>query len=173
MKLGMGVLAGSMMPMDAIAAMLKQMEPKRILSFYNIHTGERIEVCYSDAGGYRTDALIQIDHVLRDYRTGEVNTIDTDLLDLLYAVKCRMQPNTPFSVISGYRSPVTNERLRRSTSGVAKKSFHTKGQAIDIRLPGYSTAQLRKLAVKMKAGGVGYYPRSDFVHIDIGPVRTW
>lgn len=173
LKMGLGVLAGSMLPLNAMAAVLKQVEPNRMLSFYNIHTQEQTEVCYFDATGYRADALIQIDHVLRDYRTGEVNPIDTELLDLLYAVKCRVHPQTPFSVISGYRSPVTNERLRRSTNGVAKKSFHTKGKAIDIRLPGYSTGQLRKLCIGMKAGGVGYYPKSDFIHLDVGPVRTW
>lgn len=173
LKAGLGVLAGSIFPLNAMASVFTKPQPNRILALYNIHTQEQLEICYFDHTGYRADALVRIDHILRDYRTGEVTPIDTGLLDLLYAVKCRVKPDVPFSVISGYRSPVTNERLRRATSGVAKKSFHTKGKAIDIRLPGYDTARLRDLCVNLQAGGVGYYPKSDFVHMDIGPVRTW
>lgn len=173
LKIGLGILAGSALPLDALAAALKRIDAPRALAFYNIHTDERIELCYFDQGAYCPQALEQINYILRDFRTGEVTPIDTDLLDLLYAVKCRIHPRDSFSVISGYRSPETNEKLRRHTRGVAKKSFHTRGKAIDIRIPGYDTARLRNLCVRIKAGGVGYYPKSDFVHLDVGPVRAW
>ncbi|MDA8138244.1 MAG: YcbK family protein [Desulfobacteraceae bacterium] len=173
LKAGLGFLAGSLLPVKALAAMISPLEVRRTLALYNIHTEEHLDVCYFDQDGYRFDALTQIDHFLRDYRTGEVNTIDVDLIDLLYTVQCHIRPSAPFSIISGYRSRETNERLRRSTAGVAKDSFHTKGKAIDIRLPGYNTTSLRDLCVDLQAGGVGYYRKSNFVHIDIGPVRTW
>lgn len=173
LKLGLGALVGSMLPLEALATTLKGFDARRSLSFYNTHTNEQLEVCYFDQGSYCPDSLAQINHILRDHRTATIKSIDPDLLDLLFALKCRIRPRDPFHVISGYRSPETNERLRHHTSGVAQKSFHTKGKAIDIRLPGYNTSQLRNLCVKMNAGGVGYYSQSDFVHIDIGPVRTW
>jgi uncharacterized protein YcbK (DUF882 family) len=173
LKAGLGFLAGSLLPAKAFAAMISPMQMRRTLAFYNVHTQEQIEVCYFDQDGYRFEALTQIDHILRDHRTGKINPIDTSLIDLLYTVQCQIRPLSPFSIISGYRSPETNERLRRASSGVAKRSLHTKGQAIDIRLPGYQTAKLRDLCVTLQSGGVGYYPKSDFVHLDIGPVRTW
>ncbi len=172
-KMGLGAFVGTMLPWAAMAKPLKGFDARRSLSFYNTHTDEKCEVCYFDEVGYRPEALNRINHILRDHRTDTIKEIDPNLLDLLFTLKCRISPRDPFHVISGYRSPQTNERLRRHSSGVAQKSFHTKGQAIDIRLPGYNTAQLRNLCVKMNAGGVGYYSQSDFVHIDIGPVRTW
>lgn len=173
LKLGLGAFVGAMLPWEAVASTLKGFDTRRSLSFYNTHTDERLEVCYFDGTGYRPQALDQINHILRDHRTDSTKEIDTNLLDLLFTLKCRISPRDPFHVISGYRSPQSNEFLRRHSSGVAEKSFHTKGKAIDIRLPGYNTAQLRNLCIKMNAGGVGYYSRSDFVHIDVGPVRTW
>lgn len=171
--MGMGALALSVVPMNALAAALKGFDARRTLAFYNTHTDESLQVCYFEQGAYREDGLVEIARILRDHRTDTVKPIDTALLDLLFAVKCRIRPRGPFHVISGYRSQSTNEMLRRNTSGVAKKSYHTKGQAVDIRLPGYNTSGLRNLCVKMNAGGVGYYSRSDFVHLDIGPIRTW
>jgi uncharacterized protein YcbK (DUF882 family) len=117
--------------------------------------------------------LNQINHVLRDHRTDDIYPIHTDLLDLLYSIKRYMPRPEYFNVISGYRSPKTNERLRHNTKGVAKRSYHMRGKAIDIRVPGFDTRQLRKLCVKLRRGGVGYYRDSDFVHVDIGPVRMW
>jgi uncharacterized protein YcbK (DUF882 family) len=173
LKITMGVVVGCALPFDALAATLKGFDARRTLAFYNIHTNEQLKVCYFEQGRYHPESLEQINHILRDYRTGTIKPIDTDLLDLLFSVKCRIRPRTPFSVISGYRTPATNAMLRRSSTGVAKASFHIKGQAIDIRLPGYDTAALRNLCVKLRSGGVGYYSRSDFVHLDVGPVRTW
>lgn len=172
-QIGLGALAGSVLPLKAIAGTLDLIDAPRDLALYNIHTNEKIEVCYHARGDYRPKALNEINHILRDHRSDTISPIDTELLDLLYAIKCRVHQKGPFEVISGYRSPATNEMLRRNTDGVAKTSFHTKGQAIDIRLPGYSTKRLRNLCVQMKYGGVGYYPKSDFVHLDTGPVRSW
>ena len=173
LKIGLGVAAGSLLPMPALAAVLKRLDPQRKLTFYNIHTNESLSVCYYDQGVYRPQSLTRIDHILRDYRTGDVVPIDPELLDVLFALKCRIRSTVPFTVISGYRSPATNAMLRRTTRGVARSSFHTKGRAIDIRLPGYNTRHLRDLCVKLQAGGVGYYPKHDFVHLDTGRVRTW
>lgn len=166
------VVAGAM-PLPAIAGVFREADTPRTLAFYNTHTHEKLNVCYYQPGGYDPGGLARIDYILRDHRTNTIKPIDTDLLDLLFAVKCRVRPQGPFHVISGYRSPATNEMLRRITSGVVKQSFHLKGQAIDIRLPGYDTAAIRDLCIGLGAGGVGYYARSDFVHLDVGPVRTW
>lgn len=172
-QIGLGTLAGSMLPLKAVAAVVARPDAARILSFYNTHTGEQLEVCYHTGKEYRPDALKRIDYILRDHRCGTVAPIDTGLLDLLYKVRCETGSDEPFQVISGYRSPATNEMLRRNTSGVAKRSYHTKGMAIDIRLAGHDTKRLRDLCIRLKSGGVGYYARSNFVHIDTGPVRRW
>jgi uncharacterized protein YcbK (DUF882 family) len=162
-----------MLPLPALAATLKSVHTRRTLGFFNTHTHETLKVCYFDGDGYRPEALNKINFILRDYRADEILPIDPLLLDQLFALKSRIHPRTPFHVISGYRSPATNAMLRRTTTGVARTSFHTRGRAIDIRLPGYSTRRLRNLSIKLKAGGVGYYPKSDFVHLDTGQVRSW
>ncbi len=172
-RMGLGALAGSMLPLKAIAGISTHLDADRTLEFYNTHTQEQLEVCYCTGNAYCPDALAKINHILRDHRCGTVAPIDTHLLDLLYDVRNETETTEPFQIISGYRSRATNEMLRRNTSGVAKTSYHTKGQAIDIRIAGYSTKRLRDLCVKMRSGGVGYYARSNFVHLDIGPVRRW
>jgi uncharacterized protein YcbK (DUF882 family) len=173
LKLSLGAIAGSLIPLPVLAAPLIQPETPRSLSFNNIHTGEKLRVCYFDQSRYQPDALCQINTILRDYRTNEMMDIDVNLLDLLYKIQKRTQSTSPFHVISGYRSPKTNDMLRRCTSGVAKSSLHTKGRAIDIRLPQYNTRRLRDVCASLYAGGVGYYAKSDFVHVDTGRVRTW
>lgn len=145
----------------------------RRLAFYNLHTGEQVRTTYWANGEWNPDALQEIDMVLRDFRTGDVTTIDRSLLNLLYRLSHTMDTRQPFHVISGYRSPKTNAMLAAQSSGVAKHSLHTKGMAIDIRIPGIDLADLRKAALSLKAGGVGYYPKSDFVHVDTGRVRFW
>ena len=110
---------------------------------------------------------------MRDHRSGEVKAIDTQLLELLHALALKTSPQAPFHVISGYRSPATNKKLRKKSTGVASRSLHMQGKAIDIRIPGFKTRKLRNVALKLKAGGVGYYAKSDFVHVDIGRVRYW
>lgn len=145
----------------------------RRLAFYNLHTGERVRTTYWVDGEWNVDGLREIDTVLRDFRTGDVTTIDRRLLDVLYRLSRTMETRQPFHVISGYRSPKTNARLAEQGGGVAKRSLHMQGMAIDIRVPGVELADLRRAALSLKAGGVGYYPKSDFVHVDTGRIRFW
>lgn len=146
--------------------------PRR-LAFHHTHTGETLDVEYSEAGRYIPDALLTIDHLLRDFRSGEVHPIDPALLDILYALRQQAQSTAPFEIISAFRSPDTNAMLARNGSGVATQSLHLSGRAIDIRLPGIKTADLRDAGMRLRAGGVGYYPDSDFIHVDTGRVRYW
>jgi len=147
----------------------------KAVSFDNLHTGEKLNVEYWADGSYLPQALAQVNHVLRDFRSGEVHPIAPQLLDLLTAMRGRLETAEPFSVISGYRSPATNAMLRseHEHSGVATKSLHMVGMAIDIRVPGRSLDALHRIALAEQAGGVGYYPQSDFVHVDVGRVRRW
>ena len=145
----------------------------RVLRFDHLHTGERLTIEYFSEGAYLPDALASINHVLRDFRTSEVHAIDTGLLDLLHGLTDLVESMRPFQVISGYRSPATNGMLRHQSEGVAAGSLHMKGQAIDIRLAGVPLIQLRNAALSLRLGGVGFYPASDFVHVDTGRVRTW
>ena len=147
--------------------------PSRELRFNHLHTGERLSVEYLQAGRYQPDALAAINHVLRDFRTGDEHTIDPALLDVLFDVRRRVGSGRPFDVISGYRSPFTNAALRRRSEGVAARSLHMTGKAIDIRLTDVPLASVRGSALAMRAGGVGYYPASNFVHLDTGRVRAW
>jgi len=159
-------------PLRSHAMPRRQPEPLR-LAFLNTHTGERLDVVYAEQGRYQDDALAAIDRLLRDHRTGEVASIDRTLLDALARLRASLETEQPFHVISGYRSPATNARLAAASSGVARRSLHLEGRAIDIRLPGRSLEQVRRAAVSLQAGGVGYYRSSDFVHLDTGRVRTW
>jgi uncharacterized protein YcbK (DUF882 family) len=147
----------------------------RSLSFNNIHTGERLAVDYWVDGAYQPDALSEVNHVLRDFRTGDVHVIEPRLLDLLTRIRARLETNKPVQVISGYRSPLTNAMLRdrHAHSGVASKSLHMQGMAIDIRLADCDLQTLHRVALAERSGGVGYYPESDFVHVDVGRVRHW
>jgi uncharacterized protein YcbK (DUF882 family) len=146
--------------------------PKRI-ALRNLHTPEQLDVEYSRDGAYLPEALDAIEGLLRDYRTGERHAIDPHLMDYLYDVAAHAGVAPVFRVISGYRSPQTNERLRESGHGVAQRSLHMQGRAIDVRLAGVDCADLSARALDLKRGGVGYYRSSDFVHLDTGPFRTW
>jgi uncharacterized protein YcbK (DUF882 family) len=146
---------------------------ERSLAFYNTHTEERLKVVYWMQGSYVSESLTEIDHILRDHRTDQIKSIDKELLDLLFALRTELNTNQPFHIISGYRSPQTNAFLHRNSSGVVENSLHLVGKAIDIRTPGRSLSVLRNAAVALKGGGVGYYPKSDFVHVDVGRVRYW
>lgn len=173
LKLGVAVTGTLISPISALAAFDSRSKPFKNLAFYNTHTHERLHVCYYRNGKYDPAALKKINYNLRDHRTGEIKAIDTRLLELLHAISIKTRLQKPFHVISGYRSPITNRKLRKLSKGVASTSLHMQGKAIDIRIPGFNTRHLRKVAVKMKGGGVGYYPNSDFVHVDIGRVRYW
>ncbi len=144
------------------------------LSLYNLHTGERVEATYWAEGRYVEEELARLAYLLRDYRTGETHPIDPRLFDLLHRLGHHCADGRrEFHIISGYRSPQTNAMLRRRTRGVAKRSLHMQGRAIDIRLPGTDLAALHRAALALRGGGVGYYPASGFIHVDTGRVRHW
>ena len=146
---------------------------ERLLRFENTHTGETVSTVYWADGGYLDDGLYEINGVLRDHRTDETHPIDTALLDMLFLLQSRTDSRQAYQVISGYRSPATNQALSKKSSGVAKRSYHMQGKAIDIRLPGCDLKNLQQAALDLKAGGVGYYPGSGFIHVDVGPTRRW
>ena len=145
----------------------------RALSFTHLHTGERLEAEYFAGGAYLPDAVSAITHLLRDFRTDEVHAIDRNLLDLLHGLSTITGTRRPYQVISGYRSPATNRMLRQHSEGVAAHSLNMEGQAIDVRLADVPLGHLREAALSIRGGGVGYYPASNFVHVDTGRVRTW
>ena len=147
--------------------------PNRTLAFYNTHTQEQLQTIYWSQGEYIPSALADIDYLLRDHRANELTDMDLNLLNLLYAIRQKLDTTEPFHVISGYRSSQTNALLRRRSQGVAKNSLHMQGKAIDIRVPDYSSKTLWEVAISLRGGGVGYYARADFVHIDLGRVRSW
>ncbi len=173
LKAGLLAVSGCIFPSPAFGALEKQPPADRSLSLYNLHTGENLETVYWSRGRYISEALVDINFILRDHRTGEIESIDKRLLDLLYTIGKRLGTQNPFKIISGYRSPSTNSLLRKRSSGVAKGSLHQQGKAVDIRLPGCELSSLRNAAIALKGGGVGYYPHSNFVHVDVGRVRYW
>ena len=150
-----------------------QSETERSLSFYNTHTHERLTVIYKKDAAYVQEALGKINTILRDHRTGDIHPIDPKLIDFLYDLLSEVDNHGEVHIISGYRSPVTNKKLRGRSKGVAAGSLHMQGKALDFHLPGTDTAVLRDTARAMKRGGVGYYKKLDFVQIDTGRVRTW
>jgi uncharacterized protein YcbK (DUF882 family) len=160
---------------EAFGSVLKgaTTEPERKLSFYNLHTGESLNTTYWADGQYQASELTAINHILRDHRTGDVTHMDTKLLELLNVLHSKIGSKQAFQVISGYRSPKTNAALRRKSNGVAKKSMHLQGKAIDIRLPDCQLSDLHKAALSCRKGGVGYYQKSNFIHVDTGRVRHW
>jgi uncharacterized protein YcbK (DUF882 family) len=144
------------------------------LLLYNTHTGERINVVYRQGERYIPSALAQLDYFLRDHRTGEVRRFDPRLYDILSDLTVSVgHPGAEIDIVCGYRTPSTNEFLRARTAGVAKNSLHIQAQAIDLRVPGTNTLALRRAALALARGGVGYYPHSDFIHVDTGRVRQW
>jgi uncharacterized protein YcbK (DUF882 family) len=147
-------------------------ELPRTLSFYNLHTGERLTTVYWEKGEYVPSALDEVNYILRDFRQNEIKPIDPTLLDLLVALRDRLQSEANYEVISGYRSPLTNAMLHSRSEGVAAHSLHMEGRAIDIRLPGRPLVLVRVAALSLQRGGVGYYP-DRFVHVDTGRVRRW
>jgi len=149
------------------------MGSSRTLAFRHTHTGESLSIAFAHGERYVAEALARVNWLLRDFRNGAVQPIDPQLLDQLHAVARLTGSSAPFEVISGYRSPATNEALHRKSRGVATKSLHLEGRAIDVRLPDVPLADLRDAALSLKAGGVGYYAESRFVHLDTGRVRSW
>jgi uncharacterized protein YcbK (DUF882 family) len=145
----------------------------RELSFYNVHTNERLKTVYFENGEYVPGALLEVNYFFRDFRANEVKPIDPRLLDLLHRIHFALDSSQPFNLISGYRSAATNAWLASQSEGVARHSLHMYGMASDINVQGRSLVLLQGVALAMRGGGVGYYPRSDFVHVDTGRVRRW
>lgn len=148
---------------------------ERILRFNHLHTGEKLQCCYWYRGEYLEEPMAEINMLLRDFRTGDIETIDPALMDTLWRLQQAVGGNQSYEIISGYRSPATNAMLRggSASSGVAKKSLHMQGRAIDVRLPGKDLSVLQQAALKMHNGGVGYYSKSNFLHLDTGRKRHW
>lgn len=167
------VAASTLTPTDAFA-LPHPVGVHRQLAFLNQHTGERLTAEYWVKGHYLPDALRAINKLFRDHRTGAVHRIDPRLLDTVFALRKRIGGHGPFHVVSGYRSPETNNALIESDHyGVARHSYHIKGMAVDLFMPGQSLGHLHKAALSLRAGGVGYYPDNGFIHVDVGPVRRW
>lgn len=166
-------LAGGLCLAATPGATLARGDRRRRLTLYNAHTGEDLDLVYWQNGYYRPEALAQLNHVLRDFRTGDVHPIDRGLLDALARLDGELGFGDPWRVISGYRSPRTNAKLRARSSGVARRSLHMRGMAVDFSAPGVGLADLREAARGLRVGGVGYYPRSGFIHMDTGRVRYW
>lgn len=170
--LGLGG-AAALMPLAAHPAHASMGTPRDI-ALSHLHTRERIATVYAIGDRFIPTALHALDHFLRDHHSGEVGRMDPQLFELLQRVRRELASAAAFEVISGYRSPATNERLRTTGGGgVATRSLHLEGRAIDVRLPGVPLSDLRDAAIGLKAGGVGYYPRENFVHLDTGRVRRW
>lgn len=146
---------------------------ERQLSLYHTHTHETLTVTYARGGEYVDEALVEVNDFLADFRTGDATAIDPELLELIYDLRQAVGSDGTYHVISAYRSPKTNEMLRSNGGGVAKNSQHLLGKAIDVRLTDVDTKTLRDAAIALERGGVGYYGRSDFVHVDTGRVRRW
>ena len=146
---------------------------KRSLDLHNALTGENIKLEYWVEGEFVPDALQALNRFLRDPHNGKITEIDPKLFHFIHDIARKLEAKDTINIMSGYRSPATNDRLRRRNSAAAKGSFHVKGKAVDIRIPGHSTKSVRRVALDLNQGGVGYYPRSRYVHIDTGPVRNW
>ena len=157
----------------ALAVAAERPASVRRMSLINAHTGEKFVGEYWSDGKYLPDAFSTIKSVMRDHRTNEIFPIDPRLMDVLYVSQNKVKNFTPFRVFSGYRSASTNARLRRISRGVARGSLHMQGQAIDINQPGTRLSRLKRSVTRLKAGGVGFYPSSDFIHVDTGRTRCW
>lgn len=160
-------LASTFWPVEALAA------PVRSLAFVNTNTDESLKVDYWVQGSYIPESMTRIAYILRDHRNDKQRVMAPQLMDLLWAMRLRMASSSPFHVISAYRSPETNALMRKKSSGIGENSLHLTGQAIDLKVPGRDLKFVRNAALSLKMGGVGYYPGSGFVHLDIGKVRHW
>lgn len=176
LKAGLFASAMLMLPWQALARVGKSFAdiPERSVNLYNVNTGEFLSrFVYWQDGNYIKEALDDINYILRDHRTDLVHPFDPQVIDQVFMLTQQLDPHRPFEVLSAFRSAETNQELRRKSRRVARHSLHIEARALDLRLPGVPTAQLRKAAVSLEQGGVGYYPQRGFVHIDSGPIRRW
>ena len=167
------ITGASLSPESAWAKRTAPHVAEKKIDLYNYHTGERVKTVYWEQGEYVPEAIHEINHVLRDRRTDEEIGMDPHLLDFLFDITRKVDARHALHVVSGYRSPKTNARLRKHHKGVAKNSQHMYGKAADFFIPGRKLSTVRRAALSMRIGGVGYYPRSNFVHVDTGRVRSW
>jgi len=174
-SLALGTAAVGFSPLASFAAeqISENLPSNRELKLTNTHTKEKLQLTYHANGTYVEDSLTKLNFFLRDHRQNEATLMDPRLFDQLWQIQQQLNSNVEFDIISAYRSPLTNAMLRKKGHGVARRSYHIRGQALDIRIAGVKTSILRKQALKLEQGGVGYYPGSRFVHIDTGPVRSW
>ncbi len=174
LKLGFVALLGATVPLlPSKSSYAASNHASWRVAFRHNHTGDSFSGVYRVGDKYLPEAFERLNYVLRDFRTGEVFPMDPRIVDVISIIQRKTGSNEPLEVLSGYRSPKTNAMLRNASTGVARNSFHMYGQAMDMRMPGYSTRKLRNVAVNLKVGGVGYYTKSNFVHIDTGKVRSW
>lgn len=172
MQIGLAATAG--LTLQPSLALARPLTPRmKELAFYNLHTDEKLRVTYWKNGQFSRSAMAEINHILRDFRTGDVYPMSANLIDFLHDLQGKLKTDSVIEIISGYRSPKTNATLVNNSDGVARRSYHMQGLATDIRMRGVSLRQVQTAALFMKRGGVGFYPRSDFVHVDVGPVRRW
>jgi uncharacterized protein YcbK (DUF882 family) len=169
---GAGFAAGLGLPSRAFAEEGQAAAP-RALAIHNLNTGEKLEALYFDKGAYVPDALAAVNKLMRDRRTGAVHPIDPKLLDLLVVLRGQVEASACYELICGYRSPATNASMHAKSRQVAKNSLHPMGMAADIRIAGLDVRHLHNAALALRGGGVGLYPVSNFVHLDVGPVRHW
>ncbi len=167
-----GALAG-MAACPLVMAENLSLSQYKALHLYNVHTGEQVKATIWAEGDYQMDEIVRLDHLMRDYRTDEIKPITRDMYEYLYSLQQLFHAKQPINIISGYRCQATNDMLRRNTYGVAKKSMHVQARAVDLSIPKVSHNSLYKAALAMRAGGVGSYPKSGFVHIDNGRLRHW
>ena len=171
---GSGLAPASAAPVSALPIITARgVEEVRRVQVHNLHTGDKLDAVYFEQGKYVPDALAEAMRVLRDWRNGQEHVMDPRLFDVLHHLNGRLQAKAPFQIISGYRSAQTNAMMHEHSSGVASHSQHVLGKALDIRVDGVQLAHLHNAALSLKAGGVGFYPVSNFVHVDVGPVRQW
>jgi uncharacterized protein YcbK (DUF882 family) len=166
-------LLSCLMIIECAAAEAETGGDARTLKFYHTHTGDELEVTYHENGHYQPEAMNELKVFLADWRNGKQHDIDPGVLDILWEIQRVTGNHDTFEVISAYRSMETNRYLRSKSKGVAQNSQHLQGRAIDVRLRGLETSKLRDTALALKLGGVGYYEKSDFVHVDTGRVRRW
>ena len=153
--------------------MLAATGEKKILKLHNVHLNKTFYAPFFEKNYYKLSGLFEVNKAFVDYRAREMTRIDVKLINLMYEIKQELGYDKQFNIVSGYRTPETNAALRKRREGVAKNSYHIKGQAVDIYVPNVSLSKLRDVAMGLGKGGVGYYPRSNFLHVDVGPVRSW
>jgi len=169
-RLGLGTSLAIVTPVSFGKTILHR---ERSLKFHNIHTGENLKLVYWSDDQYQPESLQKLNHLLRDHRNNKEHSMDPKLFDILHQLQSSVSNHRPFQIISGYRSPETNAMLSKRNPGVAKNSLHMKGEAIDVRLPGTELKHLRNAAIALGGGGVGYYRKNSFIHVDTGRVRSW